>query len=60
MAPLVMRDSGKARGVHFRPWIVTGAACQHPVFVLWYKQSLERRGASPEIWVPSPRTRSSS
>ena len=22
-------------GVHFRPWIVTGSACQHPAYVLW-------------------------
>ena len=50
VAPLVMRASGKARGLHFRPWIVTGAACQHPAFVLWYKQPPERRGPSPEAW----------
>ena len=50
VAPLVMRASGKARGVHFRPWIVTGAACQHPVFVLWFKQPPERRGTSAEVW----------
>ena len=37
VAPLVMRASGKAREVHFRPWIVTGVACQYPAFVLWYK-----------------------
>ena len=37
VVPLVMRANGKARGVHFRPWIVTGAACQHPAFVLCYK-----------------------
>ena len=47
--PLVMRASGKARGVHFRPWIVTGAACQHPAFVLWFKQPLERCRPSPEV-----------
>ena len=50
VAPLVIHASGKARGVHFRPWIVTGAACQHPAFVLWYKQPPERRGPSPEVW----------
>ena len=49
VAPLVMRASGKAR-VHFRPWIVTRAACQHPAFVLWNKQPPERRGPSPEVW----------
>ena len=49
VAPLVMRASGKARGAHFQPWIVTGAACQHPAFVLWYKQPPERRGPSPEV-----------
>ena len=27
VAQLVMRASGKAPGVHFRPWIVTGASC---------------------------------
>ena len=27
LAPLVMHASGKARGVHFGPWIVTGAFC---------------------------------
>ena len=48
--PLVMRTSGKARGMHFRPSIVTGTVCQHPVFVLWLKQPLERRGPSPEVW----------
>ena len=50
VALLVMRASGKARGVHFRPWIVTGAACQHPAYVLWFKQPPERRGPSPEVW----------
>ena len=50
VAPLVMRASGKARGVHFRPWIVTGAACHHPAYVLWFKQPPERRGPSPEVW----------
>ena len=44
VVPLVMRASGKARGVHFRPSIVTGAACQHPAYVLWYKGPPERRG----------------
>ena len=39
-----MRASGKARGVHFRAWLIIGAACQHPAYVLWYKQPLERRG----------------
>ena len=33
-----------------RPWIVTGSACQHPAYVLWYKQPPERRGPSPEVW----------
>ena len=28
VGPLVMRASGKARGVHFRPWIVAGTLCQ--------------------------------
>ena len=50
VAPLVMRASGKARGVYFRPWIVTGAVCQHPAFVLWFKQPPERRGPSREVW----------
>ena len=50
VAPLVMRASGKDRGVHFRLWIVAGAACQHPAFMLWYKQPPERRGPSPEVW----------
>ena len=27
VAPLVLCASGKARGVHFRPWIVICAAC---------------------------------
>ena len=45
-----MRASGKARGVHFRPWILTGAACQHPAYVLWFKQPPERRGPSPDVW----------
>ena len=35
VAPLVLRASGKAwGGVHFRPWIVTGSAYQHPAYVL--------------------------
>ena len=50
VALLVLRASGKARGVHFRPWIVTSAACQHPAYVLWFKQPPERRGPSPEVW----------
>ena len=50
VAPLVMHASGKARGVHFRPWIVTGAACQHPAFVLWFKQPPVRHWPSPEVW----------
>ena len=50
VAPLVMRASGKPRGLHFRPWIVTGAACQHPAYVLWFKQPAERRGPSPQVW----------
>ena len=50
VAPLVMRASGKARVVHFRPWILTGAACQHPAYVLWFKQPPERRGPSAEVW----------
>ena len=50
VAPLVMRASGNARGVHLRPWIVTGAACQDPAYVLWFKQPPERRGPSPEVW----------
>ena len=45
-----MHASGKAGGIHFRPWIVTGAACQQPAFVLWYQQPPERRGPSPEVW----------
>ena len=48
VVPLVMRAKSKARGVHFRPWI--GASCQHPTFVLWFKQPPERRGPSPEVW----------
>ena len=59
VAPLVMRASGKARGLHFRPWIVTGAACQHPAFVLWYKQRPERAGPPRKPGRPSPTTRSS-
>ena len=47
---LVMRGIGKARGVHFWPWIVTGSACQHPAYVLWFKQPPEHRGPSPEVW----------
>ena len=58
VAPLVMHANGKAQGVHFRPWIVTGAACQHPAFVLWYKQPPERCGPR-RSGRPSPRTRSS-
>ena len=50
VAPPVMRASGKARGVHIRPWIVTGGACQHHLFVLWYKQPPERRWPSSEVW----------
>ena len=50
VAPLVVRASCKARGVHFRPWIVTGSACQHAAYVLWYRQPPERRGLSPEVW----------
>ena len=34
VVPLVMHASGKARGVHFRRWIDTSAAVQHPAFVL--------------------------
>ena len=30
--------------------MVTGAACQHPAYVLWSKQPLECRGPSPEVW----------
>ena len=48
--PLVMRASGKARGIHFRPWIVMGAVCQHPAYMLWYKQPPERRRPSSEVW----------
>ena len=47
--PLVMRASGKARGVHLRRWLVTGATCQHSAYVLFYKQPPERRGPSPEV-----------
>ena len=50
VAPLVTRTSGKARDVHFRSWIVTGSTCQHPAYVLWYKQPPERRGPSLEVW----------
>ena len=50
VVPLVMRASGKARGVYFRPLIVTGASCQHLAYVLWYKQPPERRRPSPEVW----------
>ena len=45
-----MRASGKARGFHFRPWIVTGVARQHPAYVLWYKQPPECRRPSPQVW----------
>ena len=50
VTPLVLHASGKARGVHFRPWIVTGSVCQHPAYVLWYKQPPDRCGPSPEVW----------
>ena len=50
VTPLVVRASGKAQGVHFQPWIVTGAACQHPAFVLWFERPPERCGPSPEVW----------
>ena len=46
---LVMRLSGKARGVRFRPWIVTGAACQHPAFMLWNKRPPEHRRPSRDV-----------
>ena len=49
LAPLPMRATGKARGVHFWPWIVTGASCQHLAFVLRYKQPLKRRWPSAEV-----------
>ena len=49
VALLVMRANGQARGVHFRPWIVTSAACQHPSYVQWYKQPPERRRPSLEV-----------
>ena len=54
--PLVMRASGKAQDVYFRPWIVTGAACQHPAFVLYHWSAA---GPPPRFRRPSPRTRSS-
>ena len=50
VVPLVRRASIKGRGLHFRPWIVTGVACHHPAYVMWYKQPPERRGPSPEVW----------
>ena len=59
IVPLVMRATGKARGVHFWPWIVMGAACQHPTYVLWYKQPPEHPGPPHRYRTPSPRTRSS-
>ena len=49
MLPLVVSASAKARGVHFRPWIVTSAGGQHPAYVVWCKQPPERRGASKEV-----------
>ena len=54
VAPPVLRASGKARGVHFRPWIVSASACQHPAYVLWYKPPPERRGPSLEVWKTQP------
>ena len=60
VVPLVMPASGKARGVHFRPWIATGAACRHPTYVRWYKQPPERRGPSPEVWKTLAEDRNSS
>ena len=48
--PLVVRASGKGRSGDYRPWIVKGSDCQHAAYVLWYKQPLERRGPSPEVW----------
>ena len=36
--------------MHFRPWMVTSTACQHPAFMLWFKQPPELRGPSPEVW----------
>ena len=50
VVPLALRASGKARGVHFRPWIITSTTYQHPAYVLWYKQPPERRRPSPEVW----------
>ena len=38
------------RGFHLRPWIVRGSTCEHPAYVLWYKQLPERRRPSMEVW----------
>ena len=56
---LVMSASGKPRGVQFRPWIVTGAACQHPMYVLWYKSHRSTADPPRRFGRPSPRTISS-
>ena len=60
VVPFVMGVNGKLRGIHFRPWIVKGTACQHPVYVLWCKQPLSAAGPPWRSRRPSPRTGSSS
>ena len=49
VAPLGLGASGNAGGVHFRRCISTSSACQHPMYVLWYKEPPEHRGPSPEV-----------
>ena len=47
---VVLRDSGKTRGVQFRPWITTGTDYHHPTYILSFKEPPEQRGPTEEIW----------
>ena len=46
----MLRANGKPSVVHFYPWLVIGSACQHPAYVLLFKQPPERRRPFSEVW----------
>ena len=50
LIPVVLRASGRVRGVLYRPCATSGEDYPHPAHVMHFEWPLEHRGPLPEAW----------
>ena len=50
LIPVVLRASGRVRGMLYRPWATFGEDYPHPAHVMRFERPPERRGPLPEAW----------